>query len=187
MAAERHLRVIDADGQVHESCPACETKDGEYAELERKFRAAMREISRLKNDRGREAKTHPRLAEIKEVFDYWRQKCRHPKSKLDADRTLLIAPYIEEHGLELCKRAIDGAAFDCYVTRRKNGSAKRHDGIDLIFRSAEKYEEFVNRAPKAAPPPAEHPSAGGDTSTSANASREAILDAAATEAPEPRP
>jgi hypothetical protein len=49
--------------------------------------------------------------------------------------------------------AIDGAAFDPYTTKRKNGSTKRHDDFTLIFRNADKMEEFANRAPKGWKPP----------------------------------
>jgi hypothetical protein len=34
------------------------------------------------------------------------------------------------------------------VTKRKNGSTKRHDGWELIHRDAGKWEEFCNRSPR---------------------------------------
>ena len=126
---------------------------GQYEELDRKWQAALRQISRLRNDRQREAKTHPRLREINEVIDLWKELCNHRNAETSPDRVLMVAPFLEKHGLEMCKRAVRGRAFDHYVTTRKNGTKKRHDGLDLIFRDADHFEESANRAPKESAPP----------------------------------
>ena len=57
-------------------------------------------------------------------------------------------PYVDAHGVELCRRAVEGAAYDPFVTKRKNGSTKRHDDWGLIFRDDQKFEEFCNKAPR---------------------------------------
>jgi hypothetical protein len=84
------------------------------------------------------------------VFEYWQATCRHPRATWNAERFFLVEPFVKKHGVEMCKRAVDGAAFDPFVTTRRNGSTKRHDGFDLIFRSVDKFEEFANRAPRKA-------------------------------------
>lgn len=102
----------------------------------------------LQDDRERKMRDHAALPVVREIFDYWRRACKHPASEFGPDRFFLIEPYLRKYGPDLCKRAIDGAAFDPFITKRANGSPKRHDGLDLIFRSAEKFEEFCNRAPR---------------------------------------
>jgi hypothetical protein len=151
------LRLVRPDtGEVIETeCDRCEVIGHELAETadqlqgaEREIRAWRRRYANLKRDVEAEAKAHPRWDEAREVFDYWREKCRHPNSKLNAERFNLVEPYLRADGLEMCKRAIDGAAFDPFITARRNGSKKRHDGWELIFRDRGKFEEFVNKAPK---------------------------------------
>lgn len=93
------------------------------------------------------AREHERWTVVEELFIYWRIHCRHPKSRFSAKRFHQALPYIEAHGEDLCRRAIDGAAFDPFTTRRKNGSVKRHDDWALIFRDDAKFEEMCNRAP----------------------------------------
>lgn len=145
VSARPNLRVIDADGElVADRCAGCMA-------LEEELGRKVKQIRELKRDREAEAKVHPQRAAIVEVFDHWRESCRHPNSKLDADRADLIAGKLKVYGLETCKRAVDGAAFDPFVTQRKNGKPQRHDGIKLVFGTAEKFESFVNRAPPPEP------------------------------------
>jgi hypothetical protein len=86
----------------------------------------------------------------------WRVLCNHPRSSFGAAEFDLIRPFLQDkqYGRDLderllmCLRAVAGASFDAFTTRRKNGSVKRHDGLDLIFRNRSKFEEMVNRAPR---------------------------------------
>lgn len=130
------------------------------AGLQRDIRGWAARYADLKRDKDGEAKESPVWPVAKKVFDYWRRTCKHPRSAFTLDRFELIRPFLEKLGDKdkppaerlaeaeaLCKRAIDGAAHDPFITRRKNGTPKRHDGIDLIFRNADKMEEFCNRAP----------------------------------------
>jgi hypothetical protein len=52
-----------------------------------------------------------------------------------------------EQRVALCRRAVAGAAFDPFVSRRRNGTEHRHDDWDLIFRSSDKFEQFCCKAP----------------------------------------
>lgn len=125
--------------------------EDEIAGLQRDIRGWAARYADLKRDRGAEAREHPLWPKTLEVFKYWQDVCKHPRSGFSLDRFEMMMPFVDKHGVDLCKRAIDGAAFDPFVTRRKNGSPKRHDGIDLIFRNADKFEEFCNRAPTPQP------------------------------------
>lgn len=148
----RHLHLVDVEtGEVVDddsiACPLCQDRLDVIAGLTRDVRAEHLRYENLKRDKAAEMRKDPLWPKAVELFSYWKDRCRHPRSTLTPDRFALVEPYLREHGLETCKRAVDGAAFDPFVTKRKNGTAKRHDGLDLIFRNADKFEEFVNRAP----------------------------------------
>lgn len=129
-------------------CEGCREAAHIVAGLEATIRSQAATISRLRIDKERDARNHPRWNEVREVFEYWQRHCRHPRCKFNAERFWLLLPFIEDEGVELCQRAIDGAAYDPFTTPRKNGSTKRFDDIELIFRNRQKYEEFCNRAPR---------------------------------------
>ncbi len=148
--AARHLHVIDAEtGEVvTDGCPGCAQLQDIVAGLERDIRGWTTRYANLKRDKDAEARDHEMWPTAFELFKHWRKVCNHPRCKFTQERFWLLLPFLSEHGPDACRRAIDGAAFDPFTTRRKNGTAKRHDGFELIFRDSGKFEEFVNRAPK---------------------------------------
>lgn len=156
MEAARHLQLLDPDtGEVAADAPSyadalhlLAEKEDVIAGLESEIRSLASKLTKARRDKLREAQDSDDWPKVREVFDYWRKVCNHPKSKFDLTRFEQIRPYLNKYGLELCKLAVDGAGFEPYITARKNGTAKRHDGIDLVFRSADKFEEFCNRAPR---------------------------------------
>ena len=117
------------------------------ADAEADLRAKRAQIRKLKTDREREAELHPARAEVQAVFDLWRTLGNHPNSGLDAERFELIERMLSKHGRELCERAIVGLTFDPFVTTRKNGKPKVHDGLHLAFETARKFEDKCNAAP----------------------------------------
>lgn len=125
----------------------------EIAGLTRDVRAEHLRFENLKRDKAVEAREHPLWPRAIEVFKHWKEKCKHPRCEFGPGRFEEIRPFLERHDVDTCKLAVEGAAFDPFVTTRKNGSKKRHDGWGLIFRNAEpdKFEEFVNKAPRRAP------------------------------------
>lgn len=161
---ERHLKPVPEEGEelfvlnpkTGETRPLADhvqDLDDVIAGLRRDVNAEHLRFENLKRDKAAEAKGSAYWPKAKEVFDYWCEVCKHPNSKFDAPRFELILPHLEEHGVELCKLACDGAAFDPFTTKRKNGKPKRHDGIGLIFRDADHFEDFCNRAPTPPPKP----------------------------------
>ena len=150
-----HLHLVNPEtGELVDDCPGCSERDDQIRGLERVIRSQASTIAKLERDRERSARTHERWSEAETIFNFWRVKCHHPRATFDAARFELMIPYLEREGPELCRLAIEGAAFDPFTTRRKNGSAKRHDGWELIFRDRGKFEEFCNRAPRDARRPA---------------------------------
>jgi hypothetical protein len=128
---------------------AIEERDAIIRGLQRDIRGWTRRYEELARDKRAEAEAHPMWPLAVRVFAYWRQQCRHPRAAWSAERFDVVLPFLrrEDQGPELCLRAIDGAAFDCWTTVRRNGSTKRHDGWETVFTSA-KFEDFCNRAPR---------------------------------------
>jgi hypothetical protein len=107
-----------------------------------------RELERDDQARAEASKHWPQALEL---FEVWKTSCRHPNSDFSADRFWLIEPFLRRkaYGFEKCLMAIRGAAFDPWTSKRKNGSLYRHDGWDKIFGSADRFEDFCCRAPRA--------------------------------------
>lgn len=176
---QRHLhvvsdRVADDNGEVV-------TPEALVAEIEklrtdlkmaqRDVRTKNRRISELERDRVRERLEHPDRELILRVCSYWHRKCRggDPRVKPDTpDRFDAVAALVEmEHIVkdeqgrrrrervyppEAFKEAIDGARFDHFAKPRKNGSMQHYDDLELICRSAARFDEFRARAPRVSVP-----------------------------------
>jgi len=163
---ESKLIVVDPETGVRVGLLAEQQQplEDQIAGLQRDVRGWTTRFADLKRDKDAEAKESPVWPAALRVFDYWRQKCKHPRSEFSLDRFELIRPHLErlsaakkgrpesaEERLEqaeaICKLAVDGIAHDPYVTTRKNGTKKRHDGWHLIFETADRFEERCNAAP----------------------------------------
>lgn len=149
MSAEQPaLRLVDENGELREGgCPECAALRDQLAGAEGEIRSLRARLAQAKRDREAKAHGHRHWPRVLELFGYWKEKCSHPNSRFSVDRFEVAEPIYREYGYDLCKRAIDGAAFDPFTSTRKNGSIKRHDDWDLVFRSRGKFEEFCNRAP----------------------------------------
>jgi hypothetical protein len=143
-----HLRLVPGTGELEEldECPSCK-------EYERDVRRKNAQITQLKRDREAKAKQSEIWPVAHALFDYWRDRCGHKRTQWNLDRFEQAAPFIERHGEDMCRLAIEGAAFDCFTTERKNGTIKRHDDWGLIFRPGDpdKFDEFVRKAPRPHP------------------------------------
>lgn len=111
--------------------------DSENAEVT--MRIMRRQIRALKKDLEKQAFSHARTGQVHQVFDYWREVCRHPKAKLGVKRHKAIADRIDDgYCFEDFKLACDGAAHDHFVNQR----GVHFDDIDLICRDEVKFEAF---------------------------------------------
>jgi hypothetical protein len=158
--AARHLHVIEVDSETGEvvepTCEGCQRRDDEITGLERDIRGWTVRFAALKRDKLAEAKGSPEWPVAVRLFAYWQEQTRHPRAVWSLDRFELIAPFLKnksygevlEDREALCRRAIDGYAFDCFTTKRANGSTRRHDDWSLIFRDAGHMEEGVKKAPR---------------------------------------
>lgn len=171
---DRHLRPVEegADGpplivvnpdtgeQAGTLTQHMQPLEDQVAGLQRDVRGWTQRHAELKRDKEAEAQESPVWPAALRVFDHWKRVCKHPRSEWTLDRFELVRPWLEKLGNKkadpearlaeaeaLCMLAVDGIAHDPYITTRKNGTQKRHDGWHLIFETAERFEERCNAAP----------------------------------------
>jgi hypothetical protein len=85
---------------------------------------------------------------VKIVWDYWVKTMGASKlAVLDHDRKVKIAASIHDYGIEASCLAIDGCASSPFHMG-DNPQQKKYNGIDLIFRDADKIEGFIQRTEK---------------------------------------
>lgn len=176
--ASRHLHLVDSEtGEVVPSAELAklqaevEKLREDRKGLEKDLRTKRRQISELERDKARERLEHPDRELIKRVATYWHRKCKgaspriNPLSPARFDAVAGLAEMEEIHAdpetgkrsrrkryrPEDFKRAIDGAAFDHYVKKRRNGTEQHFDDLELICRDSKQFEEFMARAPYAEP------------------------------------
>lgn len=168
---ERHLRPVEDTGplvvmnsetgeRVGMLSDHTQALEDQIAGLQRDIRGWASRHADLKRDKDAEAEESPCWPAAVRIFDHWRRACKHPRAVFTLDRFELVRPWLEKLGDKkadaetrlkeaevMCILAVDGIAHDPYITRRKNGTEKRHDGWHLIFEKAEKFEERCNAAP----------------------------------------
>lgn len=114
---------------------------------EREIRSWRARFADLQRDKEAKARRDALWPKAERLFEEWQRLCRHPRSKWDYTRFEVVRPYLRSDGYDLCLLAIQGAAFDPYTKARENGSVKRFDDWELVFKSRGKFEEFCSRAP----------------------------------------
>jgi hypothetical protein len=157
--------VVDPDGmRVGVLGDFVQKLEDEIAGLQRDVRGWAARHAELKRDKDAEAEESPVWPAALRVFKYWRTACKHPRSEFTLDRFEMIRPHLEKlaapgkdrstdaaerlaHAEAVCKLAVDGIAFDPYISVRKNGTKKRNDGWHLCFGTRDQFENRCNAAP----------------------------------------
>ena len=86
---------------------------------------------------------------IQEIFSYWQQKTKHPGAILDAKRKTAFTRALKlGYSIEQLRSAVDGCLKSPWH-QGDNDEGKVYDAITLIFRNAEKIEQFIgyNKSP----------------------------------------
>lgn len=84
--------------------------------------------------------------QIREVFDYWRERCNHQTAQLDNQRSGAIRKQLKSgRSIGDLKVAIDGASADPF-SQGANDRSRKFDDITLICRDAEHVERFIEFA-----------------------------------------
>lgn len=148
------LRLVDDNGEVTpEGCPRCAESMRRAAGFEEDLRLAEQElrqrraqIAAFKKDREKERQLSAHRAAVERVWQLYVETLNKPAMKLDGSRFDVIERTLKlGYELEHFRLAFLGAKHDPFTTKRANGTTKRHDGIELVCRSAEKFEEFCNK------------------------------------------
>jgi hypothetical protein len=151
MREAAHLRVVDTStGDVLDEHPEVLRLNDEIRGLQRALASESRRYEELKRDKDAEARAHQLWPKAMDIFGAWQKATNHPRSEWTADRFWTIEPFLRnrKYGLEVCLRGVAGIAFDHYSTPRKNGSIRRFDEWERVFKSAGDLEERANAAPK---------------------------------------
>lgn len=138
-----------ADGTVCSDCqPLLTALNDERMGLQETIRRQAGAIGKLRReDPQKKLREHEQWNRVHTFFKKWQRATGHTRSRFTADRFVVALSFFDDYEDEMIERGISGIAFDPYVTRRKNGTEQRHDGWELLFRDAGKFEEFCNRAP----------------------------------------
>ncbi len=146
--AERALRVVDDQGQVHDSCPGCVKLEHEITVLQKKMRGMARELGEALADRQAEAEADELWPLALRVFRYHQALCRHPRAQWTAERFAMLRKVLASpDGLEGALRAIAGCWGDAW--RRERGLTMFED----IFESRKKFERCLAACPNSWCPP----------------------------------
>lgn len=143
--------AIDFDprtGEMKGGCHRCQTLEAQLAGTQQENAAWHIKYQNLKKKVNTEIKDHPRYEEVKEVYEFWKRECNHMKSPFTKDRFESALPFVEKYGVEMCKRGVEGLAFDAYRVQRRNGSWRVYNDFQRhLFKDAGTFEERCNSAP----------------------------------------
>ena len=152
------MPFVNDNGEIC-PCPGCQRRDVLLDEKDMIIEELQIDVRRwalrnaaLKRERNVPVDDHPLYPDAEICFKEWKSRCNHPRSPFTADRFWLVVPFLEneKYGMRAVMTAISGAAYDPYEVRQKNGKVKKLDGWDYIFKNADTFESFVNRAPTSA-------------------------------------
>jgi hypothetical protein len=141
---------VSYDSSTGEICPNCETVRRDVESLEAELRIKRRKIKELQADRERQAEHHELWEPAQFLYHHWQVVCNRRKSPWTTDRFWLIEPFLRQkkHGIVVCRQAIDGAAWESWVTELRNGRFEVHNRWEKIFESSGSVEKHANKAPK---------------------------------------
>ena len=78
---------------------------------------------------------------IKDLFSYWQEVHKHPKSKLDKKRKTVLKNALNVYGFDDCKKAIKGISYSIFHMG-DNDTKTIYDSLSVIFKNADNVEKF---------------------------------------------
>lgn len=125
--------------------------EARLADAETEIRQKRAIIRRLNAQLTEDLQSFNRVDLVNRVFVMWQTLCNHPRSMLDKDRAdavrkilMMARPDGTCYTETDARLAVLGAARSPFVTG-SGRTQRRHDEIALIFRNAEKFEDFARR------------------------------------------
>ena len=149
-AARAHLHPVPKyDPETGEvSCPHCLGLQDQLDGAHKEIKAWRARYANLVRDRQADAEAHALWPQAVRLFAVWKNLTGRKRSDFKADRFEQCLPFLKAHGQDMAVRAIVGIAFDHFSDHRKNGSRRKFDSWELLFRNMDRTEECANRAPK---------------------------------------
>lgn len=151
---------------------ALEKAQADLKNAEKDLRAKRRIITQLQEDKARERLEHPQRDLIRGICKYWHQVCRpedyegrrrivsDSPDRFDAVAALVeMERIVRDEGVKGKRRrewvyerehfaaAINGAAFDPFVTVHKNGKQERHNDLSQICKDVTRFERAIAKCP----------------------------------------
>lgn len=141
---------VSFDSSTGEICPNCNVFKHDIDSLEADLKLKNRKIASLEEDRERKAQRSEFWDVAMQLFFHYQAVCHKRKSPWSEKRFWEIEPHLRQakFGPRVCQRAIDGAAYESWVSQRRNGTLKWHVDWVKIFESPSNVEDRANRAPK---------------------------------------
>lgn len=136
-----------SDGEICDNChPLFTAMHDELVGLRETTRRQAGVIGKLRREDD-DPREHPDWDRGARLFKAWQRATGHGRSRWTMERFKRARPLLAEYEDEIILRAIEGIAYDPFVSKRANGTTQRHDGWDLLFKSSDKLEEYANKAP----------------------------------------
>lgn len=142
-------------GFVEWTCECSEHRTSPYRVSEVRTEPYTEEKRREKEEkRGEESREQSGADAPRAVFDHWREAMKHPEAKFTRKRLALVKARLSEgYTVDQLKAAIDGCRASPFH-QGQNERATVYDDLELICRSGEKVEQFLqagNPPTRAAP------------------------------------
>lgn len=148
-----HLRVIDGNGEVADDATILPE---DYANLWNRNKRLEREIAGLKGELTKLRRVDPKLEDIMEVLEYWRDRTNHPGAKLPVDgkRFKSVKTRLNDgFSTDQLKRAIDGVAAFPYegdygkrYAENDKGRKRKDELILHVMRDEQQVEARIRLA-----------------------------------------
>lgn len=169
-----HLRLVNTETgefvpsqKLGELMAELEKVRGDFKNAERDLKIKRRQLTELQRDKARERLEHPQHELIERICKYWHRRCKAGDAKVNPmspARFDAVAGLVEmevlvavegkrrrrrewRYEMEDFKAAIDGAEFDHYAKKRRNGTDQHFDDLELVCRDSKQFEEFRARCP----------------------------------------
>lgn len=141
---------VSYDSSTGEKCPNCEVLSHDVEALQVDIRNKNRKIAELEADKDRSAERSEFWVPSRELFHHWQIVCNRRRSPWSTKRFWEVEPFMKAKafGPDMVRRAIDGIAYQSWVSQRSNGSVKWHTDWQKLFESPGSVEEGCNRAPR---------------------------------------
>ncbi len=155
------LRAVDREtGEV--ICADCRRNEDlvqrlqqEAIEADKELRRYRSKVTTLETQIAKAREDHPQKAEIKAIFEKWKECTGHPKSKLTGDRIDAIAKWLKHYSAEEMYWAFayvgafpymkpDGYGERTAEPSRGQSKGDKKDDIEYLFEKAGRFEKFAN-------------------------------------------